>query len=72
MGLLFGFLFSLVIDQIPFITVALPTVTTYPVDYNPVFYFIGFSFSTVTTCLAGWAPARKASGMDPVIIIRGK
>ena len=72
MGLLFGFLFSHVIDQIPFITVALPTVTTYPVDYNPVFYFIGFSFSTVTTCLAGWAPARKASGMDPVIIIRGK
>ena len=72
MGLLFGFLFSLVIDQIPFITAALPTVTTYPVDYNPLFYFIGFSFSTVTTCLAGWAPARKASGMDPVIIIRGK
>ena len=72
MGLLFGFLFSLVIDQIPFITAALPTVKTYPVDYNPVFYFIGSSFSIATTYLAGWAPARKASRIDPVIIIRGK
>ena len=72
MGLLFGFLFSLVIDQIPFITAALPTVKTYPVDYNPVFYIIGSSFSIITTYLAGWAPARKASRVDPVIIIRGK
>ncbi len=72
MGLVFGFLFSLVIDQIPFITAALPTVRTYPVDYNPVFYFIGSSFSIVTTYLAGWAPARKASRIDPVIIIRGR
>ena len=72
MGLLFGFLFSLVIDQIPFITAALPTVKTYPIDYNPVFYFIGSSFSIFTTYLAGWAPARKASKIDPVIIIRGK
>ena len=72
MGLLFGFLFSLVIDQIPFITAALPTVKTYPVDYNPLFYFIGSSFSIATTFLAGWAPARKASRVDPVVIIRGK
>jgi lipoprotein-releasing system permease protein len=72
LGLLFGFLFSMVIDQIPFITAALPTVKTYPVDYNPVYYIIGSSFSLVTTWLAGWAPARKASRIDPVIIIRGK
>ena len=72
MGLVFGFLFSLIIDQIPFITAALPAVKTYPVDYNPVFYFIGSSFSIFTTYLAGWAPARKASKIDPVIIIRGK
>ncbi|MFZ4520959.1 MAG: ABC transporter permease [Bacteroidales bacterium] len=72
MGLVFGFLFSLVIDQIPFITAALPTVKTYPVDYNPVFYIIGSIFSIGTTYLAGWAPARKASKVDPVIIIRGK
>jgi lipoprotein-releasing system permease protein len=72
LGLLFGFLLSLVIDQIPFNTAALPTVTTYPINYNPVFYFIGISFSLITTYLAGLFPARKASKIDPVIIIRGK
>jgi len=72
MGLLFGFLFSLAIDQIPFVTASLPTIRTYPVDYNPVFYLIGCSFSLVTTYLAGWAPARKASRIDPVVTIRGK
>ncbi len=72
LGLLFGFLLSLVIDQIPFNTAALPTITTYPISYNPVFYFIGISFSLITTYLAGLFPARKASKIDPVIIIRGK
>jgi lipoprotein-releasing system permease protein len=72
LGLGFGFLFSLLIDQIPFNTPSLPTIKTYPVNYSPVFYFIGTSFSIVTTWLAGWAPARKASKVDPVIIIRGK
>ena len=72
LGLLFGFLLSLGIDQIPFNTAALPTVTTYPVNYNPKFYLIGIVFSLVTTWFAGFFPARKASKIDPVIIIRGK
>lgn len=72
LGLGFGFLFSWIIDQIPFITASLPTIKTYPVNYNPVFYFIGTSFSIITTYLAGWSPARKASRVDPVTIIRGK
>lgn len=72
LGLLFGFSLSLLIDQIPFNTAALPTVTTYPVNYNPKFYLIGIAFSLITTYLAGFFPARKASKVDPVIIIRGK
>lgn len=72
LGLLFGFLLSLLIDQVPFNTAALPTITTYPVNYNPKFYIIGIAFSIVTTYLAGYFPARKASKIDPVIIIRGK
>jgi len=71
-GLLFGFLFSLIIDQIPFVTASLPTVRTYPINYSLAFYIIGALFSIVTTLFAGWAPARKASKIDPVIIIRGK
>lgn len=72
LGLLFGYLLSSVIDQVPFETAALPNVKTYPVDYNPKFYIIGFLFALVSTYLAGWLPARKASRIDPVDIIRGK
>lgn len=71
-GLLFGFLAGLGIDQIPFETEALPTIKTFPVDYNPKYYIIGGTFSLVTTYFAGFFPARKASGVDPVEIIRGK
>ena len=71
-GLIFGFLFSVIIDNIPFNTAALPTIKTYPVNYSPIFYLIGGSFSLITTYFAGFFPARKASKVDPVEIIRGK
>jgi lipoprotein-releasing system permease protein len=71
-GLLFGFLLSKGINHIPFNTEALPTVKTFPINNNPVFYIIGISFSLITTYLAGLFPARKAGKVDPVIIIRGK
>ena len=72
LGLCIGFGLSNIIDQVPFNTPSLPTINTYPVSYNPMFYFIGMIFSIVTTYLAGWFPARKASSVDPVVIIRGK
>lgn len=71
-GLFFGFVLSNIIDNIPFNTSALPTIKTYPINYNPAYYFIGFLFSMVTTYFAGYFPARKASKVDPVVIIRGK
>ena len=72
LGLLFGFGLSAVIDNIPFNTAALPTIKTFPVTYNPKFYLIGSIFSIITTYFAGYFPSRKASKIDPVIIIRGK
>lgn len=72
LGLVFGLGLSGIIDNIPFNTAALPTVKTYPITYNPKFYLIGAVFSLVTTYFAGYFPARKASKIDPVIIIRGK
>jgi lipoprotein-releasing system permease protein len=72
MGLLFGFGLSSFIDQIPFNTESLPTITTYPINYNPKFYLIGGTFALITTYFAGFFPSRKASVIDPVIIIRGK
>ena len=71
-GLAFGYLFSLVIDNIPFETASLPTVKTYPINYSPVFYIIGIVFALITTAIAGLLPALKAAKVDPVEIIRGK
>jgi len=70
--LVFGFLLSTLVDSIPFNTAALPTIETFPVNYNPKFYIIGIVFSLITTYLAGLLPSRKASKIDPVDIIRGK
>lgn len=72
LGLIFGLGLSALIGQIPFNTASLPTVKTYPINYNPKFYFIATIFSIVTTYLAGYFPAKKASKIDPVDIIRGK
>jgi lipoprotein-releasing system permease protein len=71
-GLFMGYLACLGIERIPFETEALPTIKTYPVDFNFKYYLIGGIFSLVTTYLAGFFPARKASSVDPVDIIRGK
>ncbi|WP_375583146.1 ABC transporter permease [Cyclobacterium xiamenense] len=71
-GLVFGYLAGLGIDRLPFETEALPTIKTFPVDFNPRYYIIGGIFSLLTTYMAGYFPARKASGVDPVEIIRGK
>jgi lipoprotein-releasing system permease protein len=72
LGLLLGFLAGLGIERIPFETEALPTVKTFPVDFNIRYYIIAGIFSIVTTYFAGYFPARKASQVDPVDIIRGK
>lgn len=71
-GLVFGYIFTSIIDVIPFETAALPTIKTYPINYNPVFYIIGILFALFTTVIAGLFPALKASRVDPVEIIRGK
>lgn len=71
-GLLIGFILSNIIDQIPFGTEALPTVTTYPINHNLWFYVIGITFAMISTFLAGYLPARKAKKIDPVKIIRGQ
>jgi lipoprotein-releasing system permease protein len=72
LGLVFGLGLSAAIGEIPFTTASLPTVKTYPINYNPKFYVIGAIFSIITTYLAGYFPSKKASRIDPVDIIRGK
>jgi lipoprotein-releasing system permease protein len=71
-GLLAGLGLSAILDQVPFHTSSAPTIKTYPIHYDLLFYAIGTVFSLVTTFFAGWFPSKKASRVDPVIIIRGK
>lgn len=71
-GLLIGFGLTSLIDTIPFQTEALPTIETYPINMNPVFFIIGFSFAMLSTFLAGYLPSKKAKKIDPVKIIRGQ
>ena len=72
LGIAIGYGGSAFIDNIPFVTEALPTIKTYPINYNPMFYFAGIGFALISTFLAGYLPARKAEKIDPVEIIRGQ
>ena len=72
LGLLIGYGLASLIATIPFQTEALPTVETYPINMNPVFFIIGFLFAMLSTFLAGYLPSKKAKKIDPVQIIRGQ
>lgn len=72
LGLALGYGVSVLIDGIPFNTEALPTIKTYPINFDPLFYLAGVVFALVSTFLAGYLPARKAQKIDPVEIIRGQ
>lgn len=71
-GLLLGYGVSLIIDATPFETEALPTIKTFPVNFDPLFYVGGIVFALIATFFAGYLPAHKAQGIDPVEIIRGQ
>ena len=71
-GLVVGYFVSVMISNAPFETDALPTIETYPVNFDPMFYVVGIVFAVIATFFAGYLPARKAQNIDPVEIIRGQ
>lgn len=71
LGLIIGFVLSGLIDNVAFETEALPTITTYPINYSIWYYVIGITFALLATFVAGWLPSSKAKRIDPVRIIRG-
>jgi lipoprotein-releasing system permease protein len=71
-GLLLGYGLSVLIDHAPFEIESLPTITTYPVNFDPLYFVIGFVFALVASFFAGYLPANKAMKMDPVDVLRGQ
>jgi len=67
-GLILGISISSVVNQVPFKVAGL---TTLPIHYQWIDFVSAVIFGILTTLLAGYFPARKASKIDPVIIIRG-
>ncbi len=72
LGLVIGFLMSYGISKEQIETDQVISLDYLPVNFDPMYYLIGISFALVTTFLAGYLPAKKASKIDPVEIIRGK
>jgi lipoprotein-releasing system permease protein len=67
-GLALGWLVSDLVNHVPFNVAGMATL---PMAYNPRDYALAFCFGLITTFVAGYLPARKASKIDPVSIIRG-
>jgi lipoprotein-releasing system permease protein len=66
-GILFGAGISVVIDHLPF---EIATLETYPMSYKASVYGMSFFFGFLTTFIAGYMPAKKASKVDPIEIMR--
>ena len=67
-GVGLGFIISYIVNHIPFKIAGLDHL---PMAYLPRIYIVAFIFGLITTLIAGYLPARKASKIDPVDIIRG-
>jgi lipoprotein-releasing system permease protein len=70
-GLLLGFGLSYLLSITPFDAGDFMSIDTFPVNFNPMFYVAGIVFGILTTILAGYFPAKRASKIDPVSILRG-
>ncbi len=71
MGLIIGFVLSLLISKAPFDGGDFLSIDHLPVNFSSTYYFIGIVFGILTTALAGYLPSRKAAHVDPIEILRG-
>jgi len=70
-GIVIGFLLSLAISTIPFTGGEFASIDHFPVKFSAAFYIFAIVFGIVTTLIAAYLPSKKASRVDPVVILRG-
>lgn len=71
LGLMIGFLLSVLISKAPFDGGDFLSIDHLPVNFDSTYYAIGIVFGVLTTALAGYLPSRKAANIDPIEILRG-
>lgn len=69
-GLLFGFVISWITSLIPTNVEGFVKTEYLNINFSPEFYLLAMVFGLVATGIAGIMPARKASKIDPINIIR--
>ena len=67
-GMVLGNIISHMVNRVKFEVAGMHHL---PMTYYPQNYFLAFMFGLITTFVAGYLPAHKASKIDPVSILRG-
>lgn len=67
-GVLLGFFIAKLTSKVPF---KMMTLKTLPITFEVSDYIFAFGIGFIITIIAGYLPARKASKVDPIEIIRG-
>jgi lipoprotein-releasing system permease protein len=71
-GLMIGFVLSWITSIIPTNIEGFVSSEYLNINFDPAFYLMAFVFGLVATGIAGYLPAKKASKIDPINIIRSQ
>ena len=72
LGLVIGFVISWITSIIPTNIEGFVSSEYLSINFDPLFYLLAFAFGLIATGIAGYLPARKASKIDPINIIRSQ
>jgi lipoprotein-releasing system permease protein len=72
LGLILGFILQKIIGSIRMNIKGFVSMEYLKFNSTPAFYIFAYCFALVVTAVAGYLPARKASKVDPIDIIRSK